>query len=245
MNLLDGLASYWKLDENTGSTTYDSVGSVNGTLSNTSIWASSSKIKSGIDYSSGKHTLSFGNNYNMAKNSFSISLWAYLDNTASKNNYLLGKGDYWGNTLRYCILHSTQWGLFEFEIATGSARRIFSFIASGKTISDYRGKWIMVSVSVNKSTGKVLTYVDGELTNTYNYTDDLNLNPVSNLVSGWIPGGGTADERYGTDRVDEICFWNRVVSGDEFKYLYEIQHNGSPTGQYPFSSSGLFFGGGI
>ncbi len=86
------LVGYWKFDENTGLTAYDSSPSGrNGTLSNSALWTSDGKINSGIE-GDGTNYISLQNGTNIfgLGASHSVLAWLYIDDINAERNPIIG-----------------------------------------------------------------------------------------------------------------------------------------------------------
>jgi hypothetical protein len=78
MNLLDGLVSYWKFDETSGTTSYDAVGSNDGTITGATI-NQTGKINTAYDFDGTDDNVSISYPVDYKTGNFSVSLWAIAD----------------------------------------------------------------------------------------------------------------------------------------------------------------------
>ena len=199
------LISYWKLDETSGSTAFDSIGNYNGTNSGATI-NQAGKIETSYNFSSDRIVLP---NVTLLEDTtgITISTWLYPDSfpTASEGKnvfFNLGgtdlviatRGDA-GNVGKIAVYEPTQ----SYHFTTG-------------TIS--LSTWTHVLVTANSSILQI--YFDGTLAH-------------SSALNSWTINNPTADNQIGDERnigrfydgkLDEIGMWKRVLTTTEITQLY-------------------------
>ncbi len=79
LKILPELVNWWKFDENKGIETYDSIGSVNGIISNAN-WVDGIK-RSALEFNGIDSNVNFGNKINFGTGDFSIFVWIKTSTT--------------------------------------------------------------------------------------------------------------------------------------------------------------------
>jgi hypothetical protein len=224
MNLLNGLIHEWKFNETSGTTAVDSVGSINLSGVGTPTWTTG-LINNSVVLADSKRLVASSNILNL--NNFTISVWVYPTSTEDQILFSSASSNFWGG-LR---INSNGIGRVDISV-NGWGTNIVTNTAYTST-----NKWHFFALKKSGNNYKVYhngNYLGG-LTNTSTFN-------TGNFVIGY-PNTFTSLSVVG--RVDQTLIWNRDLSDNEIKYLYEIQRNGSLLGQYPFNTSGNSFGGGI
>ena len=222
-DLLDGLVSYWKFDETSGTTASDSHGENDGSLSNTRIFGTDGKINKGGDFTQGNDYINVSYS-DLNRDLFSISTWIKLTATnPSSHEVIMGFG----------TTDPNRMGLFAKRNAAGNYLSFWSdntgWIESEVSLT--RNEWYHV-VFVVDSGNEVKFFVNGDLVST---------DSIGNIPSS-IPNNifiGTAP--YDTNQhlrglLDEVAVYNRALSSDEVSTLYDIQKDGLESGSYPFNA---------
>lgn len=233
-SLQRGLRAYWKLDENTGTSTADaSTSGSTGTLTNGPTWTTG-RIGSGV-------TLDGTNDYietaNVADNlsSFSVSAWFKIPTNC---------------TTTHCPLVSkvanlaggdVGWAL----VANGASKGQLFFLTHGPTINDYNGRYTSATFSdgnwhhalVTHDNGTIVMYVDGMLRT--DMIDTAAGTPGSFSNSNNVRIGTDYDGNYYQGSVDEVRIYDRTLSAEEAAKLYKTTIPNDPdTGlgvYYPFN----------
>ena len=119
--LLNGLVAYWNMDETSGTTLSDSLGSKNGTLINGTTWDVNGKLSGGInldginDYVSLPH-IPFDNK------SYTISAWIKLDVLDSNRTWFSQQHSYIKNKLLHLRTYpdgKVRFGQYFNDLTTG------------------------------------------------------------------------------------------------------------------------------
>ena len=218
MALTDNLTYYWKLDENSGNAT-DSIGSKTLTNNGTTTYATG-KINNGAVFNGTSQWLSIADEAGLRYSStqaFSISFWFKLDDTTGVQT-IISKWDndatkdqeyviYMnGTTLEFVVNGDTAKTV---KISSLSADTWYHCVATAATNK-------VLNLYINAGTPATKTSTNGFLTNYSEFR--VGQNTGTNYFDGII---------------DEIGFWNRVLTSDEVSELYN-SGNGL---QYPFTTT--------
>ncbi len=227
LNTAQGLIGYWPLEEGTSTVTLDLSGNANtGTAYNGSstICASASVASTCPQWVSGKIGKAFqfdgGDDYIDVGSSTSLNvpggitivLWVNV-NTNTTTNDFFGNYDYTASNAQYAVEMLTS-GQPKFVIANSGSYEIYT--ASTNLIPS--GQWVHYVVT-NDGSDNVKIYINGES------------KQVSKSGSVTTPTTSPADTFIGTSdrvnsdnthgKIDEVRLYNRVLTADEIKALYE------------------------
>ena len=216
-DLLDGLVSYWKFDETTGTSPYDEIRETTGTISNSNM-ISTGKLNNGLQTdATGNQQASLGSIYDMTTEDFSVSFWVYW--TGDGAWFLTNSGS-GSSTSRFGIYHlgDNKLTIFSADGSTG--------INSESTNTLNTNAWYHIVLTRTGSTAKL--YIN-------NNEETLSMRSGSiGTTNDWYflsrNGGGIE-----SGKGDELGIWSRVLSSDEVEQLYDIQKDGYEDGSYPFN----------
>jgi hypothetical protein len=207
-----GLVAWYPMTEGSGTTLNDYAGSNNGTIVNGPTWQKEKDGGYSIKFDGSNDYVSIGAGLSTGLTNISVSMWINPSNVTRADwigifcEYYPGSGN-------------VQWGIY--LMSTGYLRTGF-----------YNGAWKTVdtttATTINVWTHIVTTYdghyiriyVNGVLSAT---SSDFNTSlPVDS--NGWIIArrhdtAGTYN--YYTGKIGETIIWNRALSANEIKALYE------------------------
>lgn len=246
--LSNGLVGYWKMDENTGTTGYDSSGNGktgtlgNGTAGYVPSW-SSGKFGSGLNFdgtddniSIGDHDIySFGNG--TSDIGFTASAWVYATNGISR--YIVHKNSEWRlrlNTNGYVACSATD------NSTTSDIGR-----TTGIALST--GAWHYVTCTYDGSgvNAGFKIYVDGIRSDTIDDPSGTSYIAMENLST--IVDVGTisvsSPSYVFSGKIDDVRIYNRALSAAEVRQLYSWAPGSKAewnmdenVGQYAYDTSG-------
>ncbi len=233
MALIDNLISYYKFDENTGTTAEDIHSTHDATFDGAGThWDATGIINSAGLFSGTSGAVVTDHADFDVTGAISISGWTYMT-TVNVNNVIASKRSGFNST-----------GI-PFELtSTGNPDKFFSWRIKGSgdiltdtTIPIQANTWYHVVGTWDGTTQKL--YINGveEATRAASITITVNATDVN---IGRLPGGGENT----TGRLDEIGIWGRGLTGDEVAELY----NAGAGLAYPFTSGTAvkdLIGGGI
>ncbi|MBN2203075.1 MAG: DUF87 domain-containing protein [Candidatus Aenigmarchaeota archaeon] len=211
-----GLVGYWKLDEGIGNTTYDASGWDNdGTLQNSThgvpTWTEG-RFGQGLEFDGeGDYVEIQDSNSLGSMNELTVEGWAKLNEFSGGEVYpIIGKVQY-GNA--YEIVFHTGVDGIEFCVANDTD---WDCDNSGDIDIQTNAWYHVVGTYLPNGTGKI--YVNGTLVNSFLFTVTGVLRNDSNSV---IIGKGNDAVRIMNGTIDEVRVWNRTLSSDEIKEIYQ------------------------
>ena len=208
LNILNGLISFWKLDETSGTridskngfdlTDNGSVGSNTGIINN-------SALLDGTNYltylANGGPQITF--------ESMTVSVWVYLNSNTTEIGFV---GTDANSALAIIDQH------VYFAPAAGIPNH--SFEDAGFVPAN---QWVHVVGRWNNATGQWDVFIDGVNTATHTH-DSIAPFTVSNLIVGGILRDGYNPDNFVNGKMDESGIWNRALTDAEIVALY---NNGS------------------
>ena len=202
----DGLAGWWPLDEGSGTTAADRVGSATGTLVNNPTWVTG-RFGTALSYS--------GSNYTEmpaavlpVSSDYTISFW--LKYSSTSNWYIvLSQGSNWASVGMWIIWLNTN------GIGDVVANQLCVYMERGGLITKTGltpNKWTHVVV---KRGGTVMTmFINGVSAGTYNGPGQIeNTNFRIARVGGY---GGM----FFLGSVDDVRIYNRALSDAQIKAMF-------------------------
>jgi hypothetical protein len=220
-----GLTSYWRMDENTGTVTYDAVGSVNGTLSGAT-WSTGKNNYCVNTSGTINYRVNCGNNYDVSKTTpWSYSVWIQRASTGGTEfNIIIAKfpnsGAYQGigiwkdNTKRISV-----------SIA-GTTSMMVKDTTSITLLENFNWNHIVWTYNGSTTLAGMKLYVNGTEITSWTFSLDTLVGTIENtnelMLGGYENGWNTIG------KIDEVGRWNRVLSSTEVTTLYN-------------SGSGLFY----
>ena len=240
IDLTDGLISYYKLDETTGTVAVDSLNANNGTASDARIFTSEVDgiINTGADFSQGNDIIISSNILSGQYPELSISAvykpveWSLSSGgNGQRHIFNLYRASGGSGSFAFSVIQE-----FENEIRVGINSDDFSQIyETAYTFStaenDPNEFYHFILTFIN---GEQKLYIDG--TEVWSETKSgsvLETGESYDLNIGNYVDGGDRDVM---GIIDEVAIWDRALNSTEIEYLYDIQKDGDETGQYPFSA---------
>lgn len=226
-SLLTGITSYYKFDENTGTTVGDSAGV------NTGTWNGSGTVWTTGRINSGGNFVTTNNNYvNISGNSglylntgYSISLWVKCSGLSGIQDRFFCLGNSSQNNQIWILERgTTDSSKLSMFVRNDANVSMLSQVDSATTIID--GNWHHIVWTDNNGTAKL--YIDGTQDGTnFNYVRSGTFT-FDRAAIGCLLRSGVGNPVTGT--IDEVGIWSRILSATEVTTLY----NGGVGDQYPF-----------
>ena len=199
------LVGWWRLDEGTGTTAYDSSGNGNdGTILGNPQWVAG-KIGSALDFDGNGDYVNCGNDpiFDIT-DEITLSIWVNAnDNGNGENNCWMGKGD---NT--YAIKHQTG-NYLEFFIYDGA----WHSTNYSTNITALNGEWHHMAGTFDGSELKF--YLDGEQAANLVYSGTIG----TSADDVTIGENSQATGRYFDGMLDDARIYNKALSADDIKSI--------------------------
>ena len=216
-DLTTDIISYWKFDENTGSTAGDSAGSNDGTITDAT-WTTG-KINNGLDFGTNtdNYYVSVGDTSTFAwvhqTNEFSVSVWVYL-NDDDLSTQILGN-NYQGVGKGFYITKDTSNKMY-FLVSHGGSSNIF--LESG-TLE--KNKWYHVVATADGESSTARLYIDGTQVD----TDTVGATTTGDSNSNLYLGRTNRNDRFHNGLLDEPAIWSRALTANEDLTVYNNESN--------------------
>jgi concanavalin A-like lectin/glucanase superfamily protein len=222
------LIAHWKLDETSGITAPDSVGSNHGTLVGSPVWAPDDGVFDGaIDFpvAGEEHHVDCGNDTSLdITGSLTVSAWVRVDNwngTVSWNR-IVSKGGEEGSydLMRNNKANSIRFGVYT-PVSEGEPYGAVYVDGTVDVVTD--GLWHLVTGVYDNPTGVVFLYIDGVLDNSATFTPDIIVTPNDyHVFINGLDGELVIGKRHFDGRVDDVCLYNRALTADDVAYMYSL-----------------------
>lgn len=229
-----GLVGYWTLDEKdyniSNSKVTDKSPFENHGANSGATFSSDRFGKEGGAMSFVGNNLNFSKNHSFDSGSFSISMWGYHRNytyprtfgpikKSSPNCYQSGGlGWDFGHT------YSSSGVDVCFNDGVNLVRRILTFNV-GSRPPDFLNKWVHIVYVINRGSGRVSIYLDGVKQN-----DEVDISLLGNIQNNNDLVLGNLYGWYNDGLVDDLRIYNRALSAEEIKSLYNSYSPKTTTG---------------
>lgn len=204
-------SAYFRFDENTGTSTVDTIGGLVGTLSNANIWTTG-KNNSGARFTTGQ-TISVPNSANFSVSetgAFSLSVWVYTEDliydSGNVNNRILTHA----GTYRNFLLVRDEGG-YQFTMHTTGGAALIGVNTDGDWSIN---EWHHIVVTYDPAIGSKI-YMNGILSDT-----DAGTGTIYQTTSQLSIGRPANDEFRFVGKVDELAFWQCALTAADALALY-------------------------
>lgn len=219
-DIASNLAAYWKLDDGTGTTPDDSIGTNHASFNGTPAWETTARINGGIYFDSGDYLSVPEATLLDGSTNFSVATWVRFNSDDGSNHILVKthSGAPWDSW----VLDFSATKKFQFQVRN-NAGTLFGPTAS--TLPLVPDTWYhLVGV---KEGANVRLYINGVFDNEItNFTGTV-YNSDSEMQMG-----GSASQWAGN--MDDVRFYNRALSADDIKLLYTCS---APKGAVKYDST--------
>lgn len=232
-DLSRGLVGYWDFDEGQGIVAYDgSTNGNNGTLTNfdfndNSNWTTG-KVAGALKFDGTNDYMAMATSV-IPLGTKTISLWikptfpgAGIQGTLFDDNGL-GTGGY-GNYIQATENSNVSW---THNKGVGGDS---NFIITSNTMSNNSWHYVTFTWDGTTNSGAVKVYIDGILNNTAT-ADTTETNPTSNTLYVGVHRNPSFPQHIYTGLIDDVRIYNRALSADEIRYLYNRK---GPVGWWKF-----------
>jgi hypothetical protein len=231
-NWAPGPAAYWRLDEGSGSTAYDSSGNGNNStsLSGSPTWTSGKYGKT-INFDGTDDAVNINEStttdFGKAGQSYTVMAWVKNNTSSTVTQPILSKNASSDAPGAFQLRNDWNTNKPQFYI-TNSNWSLDSNVSGTTTIRD--GKWHHVAGIRNEDTNQVYIYVDGRLEGTA--TDNLADTDISSdkpVIIGGESNGGT----YWPGGIDDVKLYNYARTA---KQIVEDMNAGHPAPGSPVAT---------
>jgi type II secretory pathway pseudopilin PulG len=209
-----GLVGYWSFDESTGTIANDLSGyGNNGTMYSgtapTDLHSTSScKIGYCSSFDGVDDYIKVSNSSSLKPNLITIASWVNIPSLDGQYRWVVRTG--WGGAPYFFGLNDNN----KFAMVINDVSAMYT---GGSSITV---GWHYVVGTYNGT--QVKLYINGVLVWTYNYSISMNKNMLSVFVGGGDSNGDdVADSQFWKGMIDEIRIYNRALSDQEIKALYD------------------------
>lgn len=211
-----GLMGYWAFEENTGLSAFDSSGkNLTGTLTNMDAatdWVLGRRGKA-LDFDGGNDYVELGNVANVNSNSsISISAWIKADSLTSYG-LIVGK-DTTNRSYSLAVNPGATDRLWVFMEGVSGYQQGGSSIILPRALNT--GAWEHIVFTYDQANQRMKAYLNGVLTN------NIAASGAMTTTSGSLQiGAGTGGFSYFDGIIDEVRIYDRAISDNEVRILYE------------------------
>ena len=198
--------SYWRFDEGSGTTTEDVHTKRIGTLVGNASWTASGVNNDALSFTGGDtNYVNLGAPYELADKDFSISLWAYFNDT-TVNRRLIESNEGLA-TDSFALMSDPDFsGILTFQIRTGAQGK---FLNMGSFTS---GSWHHIVVC--RQGGRRKGYV-----NNVKVADDYDASWDGVSLSSFIPRNWWVGRNF-NGRIDELSIYDKFLTDQEVNHLF-------------------------
>ena len=230
--------AYYKLDETSGTTAFDSTPNEHdGTANNARVFTSevTGVVNTGADFTQGNDYIDLNDKFTFIPDTltFTVSVWVRFEdwNDGDVSN-IITNSDF-----------SDDGGLYIRLDQRGSTNRLQASVGRGSnTGNSFQINFNSFNNNHDLNTWYHIVYTaDG--TNAYLYVDNVEVGTSSSFTSMLAPpihnlqiGRSGRNERFLDGYVDEVAIFDRALTTQEIEFLYASGSPGSEQ-QYPFSST--------
>jgi hypothetical protein len=219
-----GPIGYWNFDEGYGTTAYDSTGYKNDGTITSATWIKNGKKGGALSFDGASDYVNCGSDESLnISTSFSVSVWINLNDTetTSSDPTIIAKYSGTGDGERSWLLSYRNVGSTDKGIA------FYVVDSSNNLVPSYRSDW---NPSANTWYHVVAVY-DSDSQTMRTYVNSLIDKEKISGVPSSIKSTSSVDvvigsiPQYFNGQIDDVKIWNRALSADEVKLLYDKGRN--------------------
>ena len=208
----DALVSWWKFNENSGSSAADSKGNNTGTVLGPQ-WTSDGTEGSALSFDGENDFVLVTNAANLNVTD-QITMMAWAKTVENKTAKIVEKGDWDGHGIL-----QDKWNGWGGQIRTASNKSYSLKWNNG--IPEYN-KWYHIALTYNGAVLKL--YVNGQLTNSKPVTGKLHVNGRDFVI-----GSNNGAQKFFHGSIDDVRFFNSALTQTEIQAIYNNQENSGGT----------------
>jgi len=214
-SLSSKLIAYYKFDEGSGNTIFDSTSNENngniGSGVSSPSWTNNGKIGKGIQFNDKNIAINMNNPsiLNMTTNNFTVSNYYYGFDTGY--NTIIEKRGTGLNGFFYVVNYPSS-GKVSIFLNDGGSQKVYNFTSANININN----WYQLTTTINRQTNEAKLYINGK------YIQTVNISATTgSLISdgafriGYDLGGSTFN-----GLIDEVKIYNSALTDDEVKQDY-------------------------
>ncbi len=219
------LISWWKFDEGSGNTVYDSAGSNSGTI-NGATWFNDPCRGMCLGFDGIGDRVIVADKDNLEQQEFTLSFWARLNIPSGPRQGGIAKGNIFGTAAAYSYKIDFDSG-YAWPAVTNTSDTAFS--TSGPIGDD---GWHLWSMTVGS--GTLALYKDGAFVNSIGFAGTIDYEKSYNdFVIGAKTNGSYAF--YG--EIDDVRFYDRALTSEEIQQFYAEVFGGRAYGPSPYDGA--------
>ncbi|MHC4642730.1 MAG: lamin tail domain-containing protein, partial [Planctomycetota bacterium] len=199
----EGLTAHWKLDDGTGGTAVDSVGSNHGTLNGDAAWTTG-RFDGALSLDGDDDYVSLASIDELTGDTLTMQAWVRLSELAGASNPILTQRVVSMTNDGYYFYVANDKPTFYLIDGFSSAQAI-----SPETIS--RDQWVHIAGTNDGSNLKL--YVNGELKTSASSTG------LTGVINDAYVGRDISSPYYYTGLIDDVRIYDRAVSESEFELI--------------------------
>ena len=240
-DLLDGLVSYYKLDETSGTTAVDSHGSNDGTANRKEVFTSevAGIVNTGADISTADDDIGFTSAdwEGIGDEAMSFFGWVNIQTDITGFQTIVGSDN--GGAGTFAFQYRSNEDAIGIDIWTGEGTGSKRYVG---TTDIPANEWVFVGFTKPSGADTTVKFYVGTESGglSSENIDSVNSQPGR-------PGSGTRfgkraasyNDQHLRGYLDEVGIWSRALSSDEVSALYDIQKDGYENGSYPFTALDL------
>jgi hypothetical protein len=202
------LASWWKFDEGSGTIAYDSAGDNDGTITGAT-WTTG-QINGALSFDGSSDYVTVGDKSSLEQQVFTLSFWGQLNNPSGSFQGGIAKGYIFGSSTEYSYKLDFHNGYANASITNTSNT---GFVITGLIVNS---DWHMWSMTIGG--GTITLYKDGAFVNSTGYTGNIDYTKSHN---NFMIGARDSGSYSFNGKIDDVRFYNRVLSAGEIWQLYQ------------------------
>jgi len=208
------LVGYWKFDEGSGTTAYDSAGSNNGTLVNGPVWTTS-QINGALSFDGVNDYVQVPYSSALSVTStFTFAFWIYVDANFTLGGCIISK-DGTGDTTGAYNVYASYGGPHNIGYETNNKSP--DLYTGPNSLSP--GVWNHVAITFNNSASpKMRIYIDGIEKGSGSPPAPSSLSTI--LLIG--RRGSSSAPSYLNTKLDDVRIYNRALSAEEIQQLCRL-----------------------
>lgn len=217
--LTHGLVGYWKMDENTGTSTTDSSGNGNNSTTWTGATWAAGKFGSATSYNGSDQVVRFAESSSTdlgaTTDSYTVSAWIKFTSCANVCDIFDKMSNSSAAHPFHLYIDSTNKPYFSFRDSAGNLSTAFQNSALTA------GTWYHLTAVRDKLNNKLYLYVNGSLTlSSQTATDTTTTSATNNDDISIGNGGGSYTNNDFNGAIDDVRLYNRALTPAEVRQLY-------------------------